>query len=238
MAAQSSSLLSNPAVAASLGALAGGILSFISTFYFNNRQRNVQSKILRRALTTELDCLEIMQLRIAVHTMQSQGIIQQVIGDHLFEMAEERFGEMPEGGRENAQGVVDDISQGSFNRRLQSHLRKWNYSLPHRSMRVTPARLDYWILTRLSNSSSSTVSWTSHEMKLSASLRPRAIAKTAIYSLDFRRLKITWKHWNRLREDVLNTLGENTDELQHSEELISETNEGEGQDDLETEVAG
>ncbi|WP_148708231.1 hypothetical protein [Haloferax sp. Atlit-12N] len=102
--------LSNPAVAAFIGAVAGGLFSFASTFFFNNRQRSIQSNRLRRALATELECLEIMELRIAVHTMQSQGILQQIIEDQLVNMAEEQLGEIPEGARENAQDALENIS--------------------------------------------------------------------------------------------------------------------------------
>lgn len=236
MTAQSSSLLSNPAVAASLGALAGGILSFISTFYFNNRQRNVQRKRLRRALATELGGLEIMQLRIAVHTMQSRGIVQQTIGDYLFSMAEERFGEMPEGGRENAQGVIDDISQNIIQQAAPEAFEK----------------VELYLATPIFESNTGKIGLLdSDEIEQLVKFHrfldvTRDEVKRVIDSANdsdnlqsrLQSLENNLEALESMREDVLNSLDEDTEELKLSEEVIAEASERNEQDAPGTEVAG
>lgn len=236
MTAQSSSLLSNPAVAASLGALAGGILSFISTFYFNNRQRNVQRKRLRRALATELGGLEIMQLRIAVHTMQSRGIVQQTIGDYLFSMAEERFGEMPEGGRENAQGVIDDISQNIIQQAAPEAFEK----------------VELYLATPIFESNTGKIGLLdSDEIEQLVKFHrfldvTRDEVKRVIDSVNdsdnlqsrLQSLENNLEALESMRENVLNSLGEDTEELKLSEEVIAEASERNEQDAPGTEVAG
>lgn len=111
MPAQSSSLLSNPAIAAFVGAIVGGVFSFFSTFYFNSRQSQVKNERLRRALATEIASLKIEQLKIAVKSMQSQGTIQDFIGDHLIGLAEVQLGEVSEQVGDDAEQTLDEIVQ-------------------------------------------------------------------------------------------------------------------------------
>ena len=233
MTAQLSSLLSNPAVAASLGALAGGILSFISSYYFNNRQRNIQSKRLRRALATELDCLEISQLRVAVHSMQSQGAVQQVIEDQLLNMAEESLGEVSEEGRENAQDILDEISQDIIQQAAPESFEKVELFL------ATPIYESNTAKIGLLNSDEIEQLVKFHRFLDVTRDEVKRVIETARDSDDsnlgsrLRTLENNLEALESKREEVLNTLGEDTDELQHSEELLPEAIEGEDQDDID-----
>lgn len=235
---QSSSLLSNPVVAASLGALAGGILSFISTFYFNNRQRNIQSNRLRQALATELECLKISELRIAVHTMKSQGILQQIIGDQLFSMTEEAFGEIPEEGRENAQDAVDEISQGIIQQAAPEAFEKVELFL------ATPIYESNTGKIGLLDSNEIEQLIEFHNLLEVTRDEIKRVIETANNNDDsnlqsrLQTLENNLEELESMREDVLNCLGKDTGELQFSEELLSESPKRNERDDSETEVAG
>lgn len=59
--------LSDPAHAAIVGAIAGGLLSFISTYYFNYRQQRIRQKRLQSALIAEIEALDIENLRGSIN---------------------------------------------------------------------------------------------------------------------------------------------------------------------------
>lgn len=225
MATQSSSLLTNPAVAASLGALAGGILSFISSYYFNNRQRNIQSKRLRRALATELGCLEISPLRVAVRSMQPQGAIQQVIEDQLIGTIEESLGEVPEGGREYAQDTLDEIYQDIIQQAAPESFEKVELYL------ATPIYESNTAKIGLLDSDEIEQLVKFHRFLDITRDEVNRVIETAGDSDDsnlesrLHTLENNLEELESRREEVLNTLGEDTDEIQHSEELLPEATE-------------
>lgn len=189
-------------------------------------------------MATELDCLEISQLRIAVHTMQSQGTLQQVIEDQLVDMAEERFGEMPEGGRENAQGVLGELSQDIIQQAAPESFGKVELFL------ATPIYESNTGKIGLLNAEVIEYLVQFHRLLDVTRDEIKRLIETADNGDNqklqsrLRTLENNLKELESMREEALDSLGVDTEELQHSDELLSKAGEDDEQPESETEVGG
>ena len=157
--------------------------------------------------------------------MQPQGAIQQVIEDQLIGTIEESLGEVPEGGREYAQDTLDEIYQDIIQQAAPESFEKVELYL------ATPIYESNTAKIGLLDSDEIEQLVKFHRFLDITRDEVNRVIETAGDSDDsnlesrLHTLENNLEELESRREEVLNTLGEDTDEIQHSEELLPEATE-------------